>query len=52
MVVRVDGDGEVHCKAEQELVVVITGKGVVWSHGQPGLVTRKITGGGELKFEK
>lgn len=52
MSVRLDGDGEVHCNAEQELVVVITGKGIVWSHGQPGLVTRKITGGGELRFEK
>ncbi len=50
MSVRLDGDGEVHCSADQELVVVITGKGIVWSHGQPGLVTRKITGGGELKF--
>ena len=51
MAVRLDGDGEVHCSAEQELVVVINGKGIVWSHGQPGLVTRKITSGGELKFE-
>jgi hypothetical protein len=52
MSVRVNGDGEVHCNAEQELVVVIIGKGTVWSHGQPGLVTRQISGGGELKFEK
>lgn len=53
MAVRMEGDdGEVHCTADQELVVVISGKSVVWSHGQPGLVTRKISGGGELKFEK
>lgn len=53
MAVRLEGDdGEVHCSANQELVVVITGKSVVWSHGQPGLVTRKISGGGELRFEK
>jgi|GEM_PF-3596781 len=52
MSVRLDGDGEVHCRADQELVVMIAGKGTVWSHGRPGLVTRKITGGGELKFEE
>lgn len=53
MSVRLDGDdGEVHCRADQELVVIIAGKGVVWCHGQPGLVTRKIDGGGELKFDK
>ncbi len=52
MSVRMDGDGEVHCSADQELVVVINGKGIVWSHGQPGLVTRKITGGGEIRFVK
>lgn len=52
MSVRLEGDGEVHCRAEQELVVMISGKGVVWCHGKPGLVTQKITGGGELRFEK
>ena len=52
MSVRLDGDGEVHCRADQELVVMIAGKGTVWSHGRPGLVTRKITGGGELRFEE
>jgi len=52
MSVRLDGDGEVHCRADQELVVMIAGKGTVWSYGRPGLVTRKITGGGELKFEE
>ena len=52
MSVRLDGDGEVHCSADQELVAVINGKGIVWSHGQPGLVTRKITGGGEIRFVK
>lgn len=50
--VRVDGEGEVHCLAERELVVRISGKGTVWSHSHPGLVTRKILGGGELKFAK
>ena len=52
MSVRLDGDGEVRCSADQELVVMITGRGIVWCHGKPGLVTRKITGGGELRFEK
>ena len=52
MSVRLEGDGQVHCRADQELVVMITGRGIVWCHGKPGLVTQKITGGGELRFEK
>ncbi|MEI8078451.1 MAG: DUF2807 domain-containing protein, partial [bacterium] len=52
MSVRLEGDGEVHCSAAQELVVVIMGKGLVWCHGKPGLVTRNISGGGELRFDQ
>ncbi len=52
MSMRLEGDGEAHCSAGLELVVMISGKGIVWCHGKPGLVTQKISGGGELRFEK